>query len=493
MKQIVAFLFIGVLVFSACHPYPHESKLINAAFEQARQVYGDGENDTLLFIPELDKTSAYFAKKRQYEKAAQAALFHGYAEMDYDKAVAMNAFKEAERYSEIAHDSLTMARARYQMGRLLYYDGLGKEALPLLKGAESFFGSHFTEMALAFNMSACCYMLLREYDSAELCLSKSLDFAEECHSVEVKQKALNNYAKLHQFKGDYDQAIKCLSMVRPLNSQQLMLNKLNFGKVYMEMGCWDSTTYYYNQLEKLVSEKNIKDETLAAAYAFMTQYAEHQKDYIRALEYQKDNERYIVKVLGRRENDNIFRVQQQYNYENIKNEMKEKVIDSQRIILFLGMVLVFVFMFLMVSQKRLASIRKQEMEAKERTLFYVRQYTELLSKQGETMQKLAIVMNNKDDAVLLGNLKATVFGKKDPWDALVDVFDRLHPQERDRISHHCPELTEMEQKVVILSYFNVSRQDAALLLKTSIHSIDKLRKSAKIKTAFGLEKQEKSS
>ena len=95
------------------------------------------------------------------------------------------------------------------------------------------------------------------------------------------------------------------------------------------------------------------------------------------------------------------------------------------------------------------------------------------------MQKLAIVMNNKDDAVLLGNLKATVFGKKDPWDALMEVFDILHPNMRLGLKEQHPELSELEIKDVILSYFNVSRQDEALMLKMNIHSVDKLRLNVK--------------
>ena len=45
------FLF-AVVVLAACEHYPRESERIVAAFEQAQLVYGEGENDTVLFIPE---------------------------------------------------------------------------------------------------------------------------------------------------------------------------------------------------------------------------------------------------------------------------------------------------------------------------------------------------------------------------------------------------------------------------------------------------------
>ena len=267
------------------------------------------------------------------------------------------------------------------------------------------------------------------------------------------------------------------------------MNQLNLGRAFMTIGEMDSAAYYLCQTEKLLSSVNIKDETMASAYACLSQFAELQGDFAKALEYQKNNKQYIVKVKDNMETESVYRIQQQYDYETIRNEMNKKVIVRQRIILLMSLILVLVFLFLIISQKRLAVIQKQEMDAKERTLFFIRQYTELLTQQGKTMQKLAIVMDNKEDRALLDNLRATVFGKKDPWDALMDVFDTLHPNERERIARLYPELTELELKDIILSYFNVSRQDEALLLKTGIHSIDKLRTSVKRKTLYSQEKQ----
>ena len=212
-------------------------------------------------------------------------------------------------------------------------------------------------------------------------------------------------------------------------------------------------------------------------------------DFTKALEYQKNDKQYLIKVKDRIEKDGVYRIQQQFDFEKMKNEMNEKVIVRQRIILLMSFVVIFVFVALVMLQRRLAKIHKQEIATKERTLFYVRQYTELLTKQGKTMQKLAIVIDNKEDKALLENLRATVFGRKDPWDALIEVFDILHPNERERIAHQYANLNDMELKDIILSYFNVSRQDEALLLKTGIHSVDKIRISVKRKKQQISEKQ----
>lgn len=466
----------------ACNPYPRESQRMAEAFEQAQQVYGDGENDTLLFIPELDKTSVYYAGKKNYNKAALAALYCGYSEKNYDKQAAMEAFKEAALYGELVHDSLTVARANYQMGKLLYYDCLTEGAIKILEKSEKFFNKNFSERSLTLNMIACCYMLCQNLDTASFFLDKSLIFAKQGNSKEAILKIMNNYAVLYHLRGENEKSISFLRLIEVENNQQRVLNYLNLGNVFMSSGMNDSAAHYFNRMESLLSEPGINEETKSSAFASLSLFAEKQKDYSKALEYEKEHLQHIVSVKDRIAKENYLRIKQQFDYENLRNEMNEVIIARQRIIFILGLVVFIVLFVFILSQIRLARIRKREIKAKERTLFYVRQYTNLLSKHGKTMQKLAIVMDHKNDKALLENLRATVFGNKDSWEALIDVFDTLYPDERERISHQYPELTDIEQKHVILSYFDVSRQDEALLLNTSIHSVDKIRQSVNKKT-----------
>lgn len=72
-------------------------------------------------------------------------------------------------------------------------------------------------------------------------------------------------------------------------------------------------------------------------------------------------------------------------------------------------------------------------------------------------------------------LKDAVFNNEDHWEALMGVFDSLYPDVRNNLVLQHPELTEMEQKDFILSYFNVSRDEEALLFQKSVHTVDKVR------------------
>ncbi|MCR5645578.1 MAG: hypothetical protein K6F96_04180 [Bacteroidales bacterium] len=104
----------------------------------------------------------------------------------------------------------------------------------------------------------------------------------------------------------------------------------------------------------------------------------------------------------------------------------------------MSLIIVMVIVVVVMLKKRLEKAQKQK--------------TTLLTKQGKTMQKLAILMDNKENKILLDNLRANVFG------------------ERERICSEYPGLSENELKDIILSYFDVSRKEEALLLKTSIHT-----------------------
>ena len=89
---------------------------------------------------------------------------------------------------------------------------------------------------------------------------------------------------------------------------------------------------------------------------------------------------------------------------------------------------------------------------------YAQQLSDALNKEALTMRKFDIYLKNKGDLAYLAALKDAVFNNEDHWEALMGVFDSLYPNVRSNLVLQHPELTEMEQKDFILSYFNVSFQ-----------------------------------
>ena len=478
--------------------------------------------------PELEHAAAYYAGKKQYAKAAHAALYSGFVQQHYnEKESAMRSFKEAEKYGKQAVDSLTVAQAEYRIGKMLYYEGLELEALNVLRSAYLNFGVRLGDKAFVQNMMAVCYILQKDYDNSYHCLEQSLKLSEASCSNKARRKTLNNFAVFYRVQGNHNQAIDYLRLVA--NDQNMLetekpLLYLNLGKAFMAQGQIDSALIYYQHLEELLPHIDVINETKISAYGALSRFADSQGDEKKALHYREIHEDLLFELMIHRQEQSVYRIQKQFDYESLQNEMNRKLIRKQRFITIIVIFAIVGLVTLTVSQIRLAWMRKQEAEAKTNLFHFMQQNKELvqknessekaladlsimhkadekayqdliqkiseiesacnayaqqlsdaLYKEALTMRKFDIYLKNKGDLAYLAALKDAVFNNEDHWEALMGVFDSLYPNVRSNLVLQHPELTEMEQKDFILSYFNVSRDEEALLFQKSVHTVDKVR------------------
>ena len=500
------------------------------------EVAFDSKLDQVFPSPELEHASEYYGKKKQYAKAAHAALYNGYVQQHYnEKTLAMQSYKAAERYGDLVNDSLTVAQAKYQMGKMLYYDNLSQESLALLKSANQLFGNRNIENAMTLNMMAVCHLVLGDYENAESSLQQSLMYAEKSHADKVKRKILNNYAVLFRLKGEYEQAINCLQLVAKesdLDETKLLLLYMNLGDVFFDTHEMDSATLYYKLVDSLLPIAHAKMETKASAYSSLSQFAENRHDNTQALYYWKQYNKWINVIRDKQEQNNIYGIQRRYDYGVLQNSMNQKIIIRQRLVVALSIVAVLVLLAFTISQVRLLRIKKQEAEIKAILLRFMKQNEELIKqseviikehhdleqkhqkteeayqnlafqaekyrnafetsdkklskallKEQQIMQKMAVYLDNKNETALFEALKYSVLGNQEYWEAMLKTFDKQFPGLRKELALQHPELTETEQKILLLSYVDASREDTALLLDTSIYMVDKLRTSVKKKMA----------
>ena len=247
-----------------------ERERMDMALLQAEALFGDcgdaispimdddffDDKGNLSTSPELERAAAYYAKKKQYAKAAHAALYSGFVQQHYnEKESAMRSFKEAEQYGKLVADSLAVAQAEYWMGKMLYDEGREKEALNSIMISENFIGDRYADRASIENSKAVIYILMSQYDSAELCLQQSMIHAEKGHSDKVRRKILNNYAVLYRIQGDYEHAIDCLHRMLEepnLHENDVLMLNLNLGNVYFDMKKIELAASYYNYVEELL-------------------------------------------------------------------------------------------------------------------------------------------------------------------------------------------------------------------------------------------------
>lgn len=463
IRNAIKIAFLGLMLFLyACHPTPHD----------ARQT-------------------------------AQDALENGYAYMDADdESAAMEAFKDAEHFGLLAGDSLTVSRARYEIGDMLYRKGETKEEyIGRLKAADEGFGTHYDERAKLWNLMGSAYRAFKDYDSAETSMVKGLEYARKSGDEEVYLRVLTNFFVLNMEHGDYDKAAEYLWEYKAITGLDTDKRRAYYyrslGTVYEVAGNVDSATYFYRKLEEMLPEADsVGDYISYADYYDFVRYAEARGDYKLALGYYKKFVRGYARHNRKDKEDNIYAVQKKYNYEVLRNELNQKIIAKQWWIILISVVAVLVLLAFLISQIRLARNRKREADIKAELFHFKQQnkalaqkdaeheqiqqdYAERLSeallKEQRIMLMLDNYLNSNKKANLLNELKAAVYGDKDHWTAMMEVVDQLYPGLMETLQQRYPDLDEDEKKSFILSYFKLSRQEEADYLGTTVGMVDKLR------------------
>ena len=490
--------------------YFNERQRMDMALLQAEALFGDRGNEIspvmdddffddkpfLTTSPELERAATYYAGKKQYNKAAQAALYSGFVQQHYsDNTAAMQSFKDAERYGTIAKDSLTVAQADYRMGRMLFNDGLYQEALIMLKKSERNFGNHIIEKALLQNMMAVCHMVQKNYVDAEICLQQILLNSGMINIDKVKRKALNNYAVLYQLQGKYDQAIDCLKQNASnsnLNEKELLLINLNLGDAFFYEGKTDSAAFYYKNIDSLLPEANVKIETKASAYDALSLFAENMGDGTRALKYRKLYESLLHKTMTLRREQAVYQIQRQYDYETLQKTMNLKVIRRHRIILVFSLLLFAAAVIIMVLQYRHKQMIETEAEMK-RQIDAMKQDLRLTVKSSVMDQEIALrlrmmltadrtakrVKDPKNDWHSL--VFQIMNGKDNAFEAARSTIEMVYPNLYSILMEKYPSLTETETKICLLSFCDISNAEIAELLGLSPNTVNQNRSALRKK------------
>ena len=359
-----------------------ERERMDMALLQADALFGDpgqeispimdddffDDHANLSTSPELERAAAYYARKKQYGKAAHAALYSGFVQQHYDeKEAAMRSFKEAEHYGMLATDSLTIAQAQYKMGKMLYNDEMEKDAVTMLLKAFDNFGHYYTGKALTQNLLASCYIILNQCEQAEISLNSSMYCAEKSHIPTLKAHILNNYAVLYRLQKRYDDALMYLRQMvddSNLNETELFVCYLNLGKTFIAANKIDSALLYFKHVEDLLPNTDIKTESRISAYGALSRFAKQHGDIQAAWQYKELREKLASELLVELQGQAIYRIQRQYDYESLQNAMSEKIISRHRIIIIISALLLVAAIVIMALQHKQKRLMEAEAELK---------------------------------------------------------------------------------------------------------------------------------
>ena len=452
---------------------------------------------------------------RNARQAARDALENARIQLDSgNKIDAMRLFKEAEHYGLLAEDTLTVAHARFNIARCLGEYANEEELFSLLKAADEGFGDNYTERAKVMTFWGDYYQFHRQFDSAEVYLNRAMDYAERSGSMDAKRWVLTAFhvrcfnAKEYEKSGDY---LRRYFQTYPPDASDsvLMYYYHNMGNVYYEMGNMDSTAYYYGRLEEILTSSEPDCSAYNENgwyYGALANFAEMRGDFEKACEYMYWYEKHDAHYDIEQQKNNLALISQKYDTAVIQNELNEKIIQKQRVIILISGIAALVLLAFLISQIRLARNRKREAEINAELFHFKQQNQALAQKDAEheqiqqdyanrlsdaldmeqrVMLLLDNYLNNDKRASLLNDLEQSVFGDKDHWKAMLSVVEEKYPGLWETLGQKYPDLDEDEKKSFILSHFKISRQEEADYLGTTVNMVDKIRGRVRKKMAEG--------
>lgn len=437
-------------------------------------------------MPELEHSADYFAGKDDYCKASYGALYSGYVLRELRDDAAIVCFKDAAKYAEFTGDSLTYARANYNVARLLYQKFLDDEAWPAIIIADAYFGTKYDERALAQNLMSLSYFDQQDFIGAEKCLEQGLVYANESNSNYAWRKIMNNYSVCYREQGKFDEAIDCLRQIKTCDTATKILQYLNLAKTFTKFYEYDSAGIYYQNVLDLLPLSDIKLETTVSTYAALSNFAEMKKDYQQSLEYMKIFRLFEYQLQDSLRKDNLYHIQRQYDYETLQNDMNRRIILNYRIEIMLAVVIIIVLAVALVLYYRIIQNNKKEAEVKATLLKVMKDNESLIQDKSDnlaeklrSMQRLEILTKDQKDKYLLANLEKEMFGNKNHWEVMTDLFNTIYPGLYDTLKEKYPDMSELERRVYMLNDFKLSRIDEALLLDVSTSVLDKARGKVK--------------
>ncbi|MBO7470003.1 MAG: hypothetical protein J6T81_07760 [Bacteroidales bacterium] len=438
-------------------------------------------------MPELERSAEYFAEKGDYQKASYGALYSGYVLHELRDDAAMVCFKDAAKYAEITGDSLTYARAQKNVARLLYESYMIDQAIDVLMKTENYFGNNYAERVNVLNSMAVLNILLKRFVVAEKCLEQGLTYLNPEESPNMYWKVMNNFSVCCREQGEINDAIGYLrNLDDESDTTKILIHYLNYGKTFVKGLQYDSAAYYFNEVKKLLPSAKIKDETIVSAYGAFSAFEELRKDYASALLYRKMHESLQFEIQDKLRKDNLYHINQKYDYETLQNTMNRRIISNYRIEMMLAVMIIIVLAVALVLYYRIIQKNKKEAEMKALLMRVMKDNENLiqdksdnLSEKLRSMQRLEILSKDQKDKYLLANLENEMFGDKNHWKVMTDLFNTIYPGCYDSLKEKYPDMSELERRVYMLNDFKLSRIDEALLLDVSTSVLDKARGKVK--------------
>ncbi len=507
--------------------YFSEAERMEMALLQARAIYGDDRDATdynnkrgnfawanmlshIYTSPDLDCAPDYFVQKHQPKKAALAALYKGYDLQEvFSDSLALQSFREAADYGLEANDSLTTARAYFQMGRLLYQKGQYEEAIEVLSSACCYFGIRVYELSLVLNMLSVNYSLLSAFDNAMTCSLQSVELAKQSGNADAIWRAMFNYGVLLGGKhfDNRDAGIEILKQLEvDTTGMKLAHQAYAMKQLYQKHNLWhdikpisnDTTDYYMDVWDKAISSNSYSEFHIFSSKLFKSYGRQHDLYPVYTKPWEKSTDVgsfYAMKY--------TLRQQQRDAYMYLRNTLDAKKMHEQHkalvfcTVAIAALLLIIGALLFWLKRKPKAEEPVAETGTEPQTEVVpveakpqVTETNPFVSQEIVTRLRLILTAvraeKKANDPMKEWTplVRQVMNSKETAYEAAASVIEEAYPGLQAKISELYPDLNETDSKVCLLSCSDINNTEMGELLDLSVHSIYKSRSELRKRLGF---------
>ena len=327
------------------------------------------------------------------------------------------------------------------------------------------------------------YDKLNEADSAACCYEKALELLTERNALLYRDlisvRALFEYSSHNDTVNSLD-SLKRMT-AQATNETERLNRYMIIGSIYQDMRQYDSAKAYFEPVLEFEKESGMASVSARA----LREIAMSEGDTLKANQYAtmliEKNTRAAEKQAQVSKLNDMFQNYLQENQEAASLRERRKAV---RMTLAMVMALVVLAAVVVILMRRSHRKRMAANEAETQ-----RRLNEALQRHGETERELQTKMEQAAQhtkEVLQQRAKAIYHSEEDDkLQRIMAEFETTYPRATEKLQKVCPDLSETERKLAILTFLRLRAKEEAELLGLSENTVRKYRSALYKKLDLG--------
>lgn len=435
---------------------------------------------------------AYFYQNRVYQ-----------AQKNYEKAIL--SCLEARKYAILTSNDNLLGFIHHDLGYMYKRQFNPEKSIENYKlSQEHFFKTGDLKFAnYTYNFIASGYLIMvpPQIDSAIVNYRKSLLYAEQMQDSNQIADIHKNISLVYEEQKDYPKVkielLKALKMSSDKKISTIILT--NLVETYIHLQQSDSAMFYMDQLNEMMKDEDNLESRYNYHFLLYNLY-KNSKKFDLALENYEIYKTYADSIYENNISQSLFRIQEEYEQESLKNEYNRVLIHRLylSVTLLAASILCILIIYYLIRKTKTRTkdllVAEHTMETLQRMLsFHEGQDTKLrrlLVERLDIARKVAKMQdkktkNDKDfikeyNRIFDRNLLDSLFD----WNNIYSLINDIYNGFANKIGERFPELSEKEKRLICLLRAEFSADEISSLLLYEYDSVRVMKMKLRIKLGF---------